>query len=79
MERITEDILLEELNSWIAKNGLGRDEHDQRFGQYIWNNYVLDDVFPERNAATDGFNSENPHTAYAIIYAKIIENNLKSK
>jgi len=76
MKRITEEILLEELNSWVAKYGLGRDKSYQRFGQHIWNNYDLDAIFPVRNAFLDGFNAENPYTAYDIIYTKIIENDI---
>lgn len=78
MEIITEEILLKELRSWEHNYKNGRDEHDQRFGQHIWNNYDLDAVFPERDAGSDGFNEENAYLAYAIICAKIIENNIKS-
>jgi|TARA_R110001592_G_C12685282_1_gene705120 hypothetical protein len=74
MKKITENILLNELNSWIEKYGNGRNDNDQRFGQHIWNNYNLDDVFPERDASLDGFNYEKPNLAYDIISSKLKQN-----
>ena len=73
MREITENILLNELNSWVEKYGNGRNDNDQRFGQHIWNNYDLYAILPKRDAFIDGFNSENPHTAYSIIYRKLVE------
>ena len=73
MKTITENILLNELNSWLEKYDNGRDDNDQRFGQHIWNNYNLDSIFPERDAGSDGFNEEDPQSVYNIICAKVHE------
>ncbi len=78
MKTITEEILLDELKSWVGKYKNGRDENHQRFGQHIWNNYDLDAIFPERDAGADGFNAINPHMAYAAIYSQLIENKIKN-
>lgn len=42
---MNEKLDLQSLNSeytkWISENGMGRNSSDQRFGQYIHNNYDL--------------------------------------
>ena len=69
MENICQKLDLQSLNSeytkWIFENGMGRNSNDQRFGQYIHNNYDLSSLIEGKS--NDGFYEEEPHHALVII------------
>lgn len=71
MKLLTANILIAEYNDWTAQFKDGRDKNGIRFGQYIWNNYNLDAIFPTRDAGTDGFNAEKAGKAFTIIMSQL--------
>ena len=46
MLTLTPELLKHEYLHWINQNGVGRNRLDQRFGQYLVNNFVLGDGSP---------------------------------
>jgi len=67
MKTLTIAILSVEYQDWIAQFKEGRNKDGIRFGQYLWCTYNLDTLFPNRDAGTDGFNTENASKAFTII------------
>lgn len=55
-----------EYNDWNSIHGDGRNSHDLRFGQYIWNNYNLHELFPNPSGISipDGHAAEKAYDAY---------------
>ena len=41
MMKLTPELLRHEYLHWINENGVGRNRLDQRFGQYLINNFVI--------------------------------------
>ena len=59
--KLTFDILCQEYDNWLQNYGKGRDENDLRFGQYIHNEYELNQLTVFSDLA---FYAENPTTAF---------------
>ena len=64
MEELDEMKLALELIDWVKANGVGRNESDLRFGQYIWSKYDLKKIFPAPDSSSDGFSVEKPSEAF---------------
>jgi len=66
---------LKNLNSeyikWISENGMGRNSSDQRFGQYIHNNYDLSFLGYEMD--NDAFYEEKANDSLGILTNLILK------
>ena len=66
---------LQSLNSeytkWISENGMGRNSSDQRFGQYIHNNYDLSFLGYEMD--NDAFYEEKANNSLGILTNLILK------
>ena len=72
---MSEKLDLQSLNSeytkWISENGMGRNSSDQRFGQYIHNNYDLS--FLGYGMDNDAFYEEKANDSLGILTNLILK------
>ena len=75
MQKLTLLNLSKEFKTWTRTVGVGRNENDLRFGQYVVNNYDVDHIFPKNldnefcnRDEAKVYSEESSSKAYELLY-----------